>query len=125
MRNNIKKSLDELKTTDVYSMVLFALYQLGNDTQYSTLSELVYILDKKSLFNFLECYGGMTIKVPTVKELKIIVNALLLYELVQLEGISIEEAYQQIDAEEFHFKDIKDVYLKVCSILEKYDFKRN
>ena len=49
MKSNIQASLDNLNMVDIYSMMLFALYKLNNVPEYSTLSELVYILDKDSL----------------------------------------------------------------------------
>lgn len=125
MANNIKSSLDELKVTDVYSLILFALYKMRDIPEYATLSELVYTMDKDSLFNFLECFGGTTIRVPTVKELKVVVNALLLYELVNMEGIMMEEALKQITMKDFQIKDVLSVYSEISKILENYDFKRN
>ena len=48
MKNNIKTKLEELKATDIYSMMLFALYKIKDIPEYSTLSGLVYILNKES-----------------------------------------------------------------------------
>ena len=124
-KNNIKSSLDDLKVTDIYSLILFALYKMSNIPEYSTLSELVYLLDRESLFNFLECFGGTTLRVPTVKELKVVVNALLLYQFVQIEGTPLDQALKQIEMKDFQLKDVLRVYNSVCSILEEYDFKRN
>lgn len=125
MTNNIKTNLDELKVTDVYSLIMFALYKMSNIPEYSALSELVYVLDKDSLFNFLECFGGATIRVPTIKELKIVINALLLYQFVNLEGKEMEQAIQDIDMHEFKLRDILSVYNDVCNILKNYTFKRD
>lgn len=125
MVNNIKASLDELKVTDVYSLIMFALYKMSDIPEYSALSELVYVLDKDSLFNFLECFGGTTIRVPTVKELKIVINALLLYQFVNLEGKEMEQAIQDIDMQDFRLRDVLSVYNEVCSVLKNYNFKRD
>ena len=124
MGNNIKKSLDQLSETDVYSMILFALYKLDDVPEFSTLSELVYTLDKDSLIKFLECFGGLTIRVPTINELKMIVNVLLLYQLVQLDGMPMEKALEELSLHEFQTKNILDTYGKICGILDSYDFKR-
>lgn len=125
MPNNIKDSLDKLKTTDIYTMILFALYKMTDIPEYSTLSELVYVLDKDSFFNFLECFGGTTIRVPTKKEFKIVLNALLLYQYVNIEERDMSDALKDIDVREFQLKDVKDTYVKLCSILSSYDFNRS
>ena len=62
----IKEELNQLKETDVYSMLLFVLYKMRGIEEYSILSELAYILDKKNLLNLCEYFGGLTIKIPTI-----------------------------------------------------------
>lgn len=123
-KSNIEAALNELDKTDVYSMILFALYKLREVPEYLTLSELSYILDNKSLINFLDYYGGMTIKVPTKKEFDIIINALLLYQNVNIEHVELSKALKVIDKEEYDIKQIKEAYFKICDILANYDFKR-
>ena len=75
MNNNItiREQLDSLKVTDIYSLILFTLYKLKDIPEYSTLSELAYILDKKSLLNFFEYFGGTTITIPTLKDFKLVI----------------------------------------------------
>lgn len=87
MKKETKEKLDSLQSTDVYSLILFAIFKMKDIPEYSTLSELAYILDKESLFNFLEYYGGTTIKVPTLDEFNQIIRALILYQAVNLEGL--------------------------------------
>lgn len=121
----IKDTVESLKDTDIYSLILFSLYKMRDIPEYSTLSELVYILDKKNLMNFLECFGGMTIKVPTQNELKIIINALLLYQLVDIENKDYEKSLKSLDIQTFTKKDIEVCYIKLKTILETYNFKRS
>ena len=45
----IKEELAKLKDIDVYSLMLFAMFKLGDIPQYACLSEVMYILDKGSL----------------------------------------------------------------------------
>ena len=120
----IKDSVESLKETDIYSLMLFSLYKMRDIPEYSTLSELVYILDKKNLLNFLECFGGMTITIPTQNELKIIINALLLYQLVDVENKDYNKSLNSLDVKAFNKKDIEVCYVKLKSILENYNFKR-
>ena len=121
MGNTVKERLSELTETDVYSMILFALYKISDNPKYTTLSELTYVLDRKNLIRFLECFGGLTIKVPTVEELTIMTDALLLYELTHLEDYTLEDALKEIDTEGISLKSLKVAYVSICDILSKYD----
>ena len=68
-RMKIKTELENLKEKDIYSLMLFALYKAQEIPEYASLSQLAYILDKDNLLKLCEFYGGLTIKIPTVKEL--------------------------------------------------------
>ena len=123
MKSNIKTSLDNLSSTDIYSLILFALYKMGNVPEYSTLSELVYLVDKESLYNILEYYGGMTIKIPTKYELDVVINSLLLYQFTVIDKKSIEESLPLLN-ERINQKDILNAYTKMINILADYNFER-
>ena len=123
--SNIEKALNELDKTDVYSMILFALYKLREVPEYLTLSELSYILDNKSLLNFLDYYGGMTLTVPTKKDFDVVINALLLYQDVNIENIEFSKALRSINKQENDIDEIKKAYFKLCDVLKNYEFKRN
>lgn len=125
MQSTIKTNIEKLNTTDIYSLMLFALFKMRDIKEYSTLSELVYVLDRKSLMNFLETFGGMTITVPTKGELQILVNSLLLYQLVDIENKDYQESLDSLDIKTFAKKDIETIYFKLKSILEEYDFNRS
>lgn len=124
MRKEVREKLESLKMTDVYSMILFALFKVKDVPEYSTLSELAYLLDQKSLFNLLDFYGGMTIRIPTTKEFKTILDALLLYEFVNLEHIEFNQALKLLEVENYKLSDIKSCYYKIVEVLDKYDFQR-
>lgn len=117
-------NLDNLKVDDVYSLILFALYKIKDIPEYSTLSELAYIMDKKSMLNFLECFGGMTIRVPTLHEFTLIINSLLLYQYVNIEKIEFEKAIKLLNKSEYKIQEITNTYQSICSVLNNYDFKR-
>ena len=113
------KSLSQI---DTYSLMLFILYQMKNVKEYSTLSELVYVLDKENFFNLLDYFGGMTITIPTKKELEIILNALLLYQYTMIDGLSFTYAIKKLDhSAEVKLQDIKEAYTKICQIMENYN----
>ena len=44
----IKNDIAKLKADDVYSLILFVLYQMREAESLSTLSELIYVIDRKS-----------------------------------------------------------------------------
>ena len=66
----IKNELDKLKEYDVSSLILFSLYKLIGSPEYEVLSEMAYVLDRKNMIRFIEMFGGMTIRVPTISELE-------------------------------------------------------
>jgi hypothetical protein len=123
MKKQIKEKLDSLQLTDVYSLMLFSIFKMKDVPEYSTLSELAYILDRESLFNFLEYYGGTTIRVPTLQEFNQIIRALLLYQAVNLEDVDFNKAFKTLEPE-FQTNDTKETYFKIVKILDKYDFRR-
>lgn len=120
----IKEELNNLKNEDINSLILFALYKLKDNPKYSTLSELSYIMDKSTLFTFLEYFGGMNITIPTLQEFKLMVNALLLYEYVELEGIDMDKALKEVCQGKIKEKDLLEVYSTICEVVSNYDFKR-
>lgn len=120
----VKTNIEKLNSNDIYSLMLFALFKMRDIKEYSTLSELVYVLDKSSLMKFLECFGGLTITVPTKGELQILINALLLYQLVDIEGKDFNETIETLDVKTFAKKDIEIIYFKLKEILGSYDFNR-
>ena len=126
MKRDTKEKLNSMNLTDVYSLILFALFKLKELPEYSSLSELAYVLDGKHLFNFLEYFGGTTIKVPTLAEMKVVVEALLLYQYVNIEKIEYNQAIKLLDiTEEIALKDIKECYKKLVDLLSDYEFKRS
>ena len=65
-KTQIVEALNSLNKTDIYSLMLFTLYKLHDDPEYTTLTELIYLLDRDSLAKFFKMYEGMTIKVPKI-----------------------------------------------------------
>ena len=118
----IKEELNQLKETDVYSMLLFVLYKMRGIEEYSILSELAYILDKKNLLNLCEYFGGLTIKIPTIDELESLLNSLLMYQYVELEGIPYGDAVEKMGFDTADLRKIKKDYYKLTKILDEYSF---
>lgn len=120
----IVSALNNLNKHDVYSLLLFTLYKMKDDPKYSTLSELCYILDGDNLTKFLSYYGGMTISVPTLKEIRALTQTLLLYQYVNIEGGNFKDALITVCGDEFSQEEIKDNYNELLSVISEFDFER-
>lgn len=120
----IKEYVTTLKEADVYSLMLFAMFKLRDVPEYATLSELVYILDKNSLLKLCEYFGGLSIKIPTIDELESILYSLLLYQYVNVEDMEYDDALKIIGYKSSDLRKIKSDYVKICEVLDKYDFTK-
>lgn len=118
----IKEELNSLKTNDVYSLILFVLYKLRNIPEYSGVSELAYILDEENFLNLCEYFGGLCIKVPTISELRDIVDALLLYQYVDLDNIDYATAVKKIGFSSSQMRHVKKIYKSIKETLQEYNF---
>lgn len=124
-RTRIQESLYNLNKTDVYSLLLFCLYKMHDVPQYSSLSELCYLLDGDNLAKLLSYYGGMTIKIPTLKEMRLMTQALLLYQYVNLEEGDFNDCLQIVCGEEFNQQEMIDAYKKITEVVANYEFSRD
>lgn len=120
----LKASLNKLNKEDTFSMLLFTLYKLKDDPEYSVLSELCYILDKDNLTKFLSYFGGMTIKIPNLRDFRLVIQAMVLYQHVYLENGTLEEGLAAMSNTEFKLEEILEVYQKFITIAEDYEFER-
>ena len=118
----LNNELKNLKETDVYSLLLFALSKLINIPEYSALCELCYVLDKDNLLKLCEYFGGTTLKIPTVHQLENLMHALLLYQYVNIEHGEFEEALTASVTDEMSVDEVKDTYVKICEVMKNYEF---
>ena len=118
----IKTELDKLTSSDIYSLLLFALYKSNELPEYSSLSQLAYILNKDDLLTLCEVFGGTTITIPTVDELEKLLNALLIFQLVDIEKQDYDATIMRIKEKNTHFATIEKDYLKVKQLMSIYDF---
>lgn len=117
---NMNSELDKLKTRDVYSLILFILYKIKNNEKYSTLSELAYIVDKESLLNICQYFGGLTITIPTIDEFEDILNVLLLYQKVDVEGRDLDKTLDDFGIRRRNKENMIRLYEQVQNILSNY-----
>lgn len=122
--SKIKKDIAKLKDVDIYSLMLFVLYKIKDVPEYSTLSELAYILDKENLLKLFEYFGGLTIKIPTIDELEGIIYAMVLYQYVNIDGMDYDVAVKLIGHSSDELRKVKSNYNKICEVLDKFDFKK-
>lgn len=124
MKKETREKLSNLKKEDVLSLMMFSLFKLKDNPEYATISELAYLLQGKSFYNLMEYYGGQTIKVPTLREFNVVLQSLLLYQYVNLEGIEYNQALKILDLTYCTVKEIKECYSKLVDILNDYEFNR-
>ena len=116
----INNELDNLKTSDILSFILFALFKLRESNEYSAISELAYILDKENLFRLCEYFGGLTITIPSVSDLETLLTALLVYKNIDIDKVDINEVFDSIQ-DNIDKSDVKKCYLKIRDILTTYN----
>lgn len=116
----MKDEISKLKEMDVYSLILFALFKLRDIPEYSAISELAYVLDRKNLLKLCEFFGGTTITIPTIDELESIVYSLILYQYVDVDNIPYDEAVKVIGHKSKDLRKVKSDYYRLKGILSSY-----
>lgn len=116
----IRDELLKLKRLDIWSLMLFVLYNFQNIPEYASISELAYVLDEKNFLKLCEYFGGQTIKIPTVDELELTIYAMLLYQYIDVEHVKETEAIKLLRVDSFKEKAIKSTYLSLKKTLSTY-----
>ena len=117
----IKQELTKLKKIDIWSLMLFVLYNFQKIPEYSAISELAYVLDEKNMLKLCEYFGGQTLKIPTVDELEITLYAMLLYQYIDIENMQEEDAIASITIDKSLVKSVKSCYTTLKSVLKNYE----
>ena len=127
MKSNIKANLDSLQLSDVYSLMFFLLYKLQDTPEYATLSEMCYLLDAGNMTRLLTYLAGKSITIPKQEEFVILVNALLLYQRVNIQGESLVDAQakatKKLTAKQR--EQVQEMYLKIIPIINQYNIDRS
>ena len=119
---SVRTALSDLDKDDTYSLLLFTLYKLRDIPEYLALSELCYVLDDSNLPKFLSFFGGMTLKVPHLKDMRLVLAALKLYQYVNIEKGDFEEALKASVTDDIAIDEVKDAYIKICEVMQNYEF---
>ena len=121
----VTAALNSLNKDDIYSMMLFTLYKVKDIPDYLTLSELCYVLDGENLTKFLSYFGGMTVTIPKLSDLRLVLKGLMLYQYVNVEGGNFDDSLKALAGDEFSSEDIKSIYVKIVEVISNYDFSRS
>ena len=121
MKDQSMKKLNNLNSEDIYSLLLFTLFRLTNVPEYSTLSELIYLLDKENFLKLCKYFGGLTIKIPTLEDLQYLLYTLLIYEEI-INGKELDDALTELKLSSKKLKFVKRAYNKLLSVMQEYDF---
>lgn len=120
----VTAALNSMNKDDIYSLMLFTLYKMRDIPDYLTLSELCYVIDGDNLSRFLSYFGGMTITIPTLKDMRLVLQGLMLYQYVNIEGGSFEDGLKATVGEEFSPDEIKEIYTKIVEVVSNYEFSK-
>ena len=102
--------------------MLFVLYKFQTIPEYSSLSELAYILDKNNLLKLCEYFGGQTLKIPTIDQLEETVYAMLLYQYVDVEKVDEKDALMLLRLDDNKEKVVRACYRCLKDVLSNYNF---
>ena len=84
-------------TNDLYYLSLMILSaKIGTN---SILPEIIFLLDEKSLNNLLCYYGGQTVKIPTLQDLRDSLYGILIYYYYDIQGNSWKESFKKMGLE--------------------------
>lgn len=120
--NTTKDSINTMKENDIYSLILYAIYKCTKNPQYSTLSELIYTLDRENFMKLCAIFGGCVVKIPTLEELKVYSSGLLVYNLIN-EGKDIKEALALTELDSKKYPEVIEVYRTIDEVLKSYECK--
>jgi len=125
MKSSIKKNLNNLHLSDIYSLMLFVMYKMQDIPDYAVLSELCFLLDGSNLTRLLTYFAGRTITFPKEEDFAIVSNALLLYQYINIDGKSLTEAQGKLTDLTAKQKDeVTELYIKLLPIMRQYNIDR-
>ena len=126
MKNTIKKNLNSLHLSDIYSLMLFILFKVQDIPEYAVTSELCYLLDGANMTRLLTYFAGRTITFPTEAEMKIVTNALLMYQYINIDGDTFTAAQNKLEKLTKKEKDkVTELYVQLLPIMKQYNIDRS
>jgi Tfp pilus assembly protein PilN len=126
MKTNIKKNLNNLHLSDIYSLMLFILYKVQEIPEYAVTSELCYLLDGANMTRLLTYFAGKTVTFPTESEMAVVTNALLMYQYINIDGETFTAAQNKLDKLTKKEKDaVTKLYVQLLPIMKQYNIDRS
>jgi len=126
MKTGIKANLNSLHLSDIYSLILFIIYKLQDVPEYAVLSELCYLLDGSNLTRLLTYFAGKTVTFPTEDEMTTMTNALLMYQYINIDGMTLVDAQAKLeDVTPKQMEKITNLYLQILPIMRQYNIDRS
>lgn len=126
MKTSIRKNLDNLHLSDIYSLMLFIMYKVQEIPEYAVVSELCYLLDGSNMTRLLTYFAGKTVKFPSERDMTIVTNALLMYQYINIEGKTVTEAQSSLNnLTPKQKEDVLELYLKIIPIVKNYNIDRS
>lgn len=123
---SIKKSLNNLHLSDIYSLMLFILFKVQEIPEYAVASELCYLLDGANMTRLLTYFAGKTVTFPTEDDIKIVTNALLMYQYINIDGDTFTVAQNKLEKLTVKEKDkVTELYVKLLPIMKQYNIDRS
>lgn len=115
----ITKDINTLRDKDIVSILLFCLYKMTDDPEYSIISELAYVLDKESMYKLCSTFGGVTVKIPTIEEYEKIIKIIMIFQKVNIEGKELQDVLQELRVNQDDLESILECYEKLTPTIEE------
>ena len=126
MKTSIKKNLNSLHLSDIYSLMLFILFKVQEIPEYAVVSELCYLLDGANMTRLLTYFAGRTVTFPTEAEMSIVTNALLMYQYINIDGDTFTAAQNKLENLTKKQKDaVTELYVQLLPIMKQYNIDRS
>ena len=126
MKTSLKKNLNSLHLSDIYSLMLFILFKVQEIPEYAVTSELCYLLDGANMTRLLTYFAGKTVTFPTETEMAIVTNALLMYQYINIDGETFTAAQNKLEKLTRKEKDkVTELYVQILPIMKQYNIDRS
>ena len=118
--NNIKANLNTLKEDDLLNLILYILYKLSGDEDYSTIGQLIYVLDRNTLLRLCTIFGGKTVKIPTIESVKIILKTLVIWQSINIDNLDFESACKKFEVSGKDKEEVISLYSLINEVVKEY-----
>ena len=126
MKTNIKKNLNNLHLSDIYSLMLFILFKVQEIPEYAVTSELCYLLDGANMTRLLTYFAGKTVTFPTEAEMTVVTNALLMYQYINIDGETFTAAQNKLgELTKKEKEEVVELYVQLLPIMKQYNIDRS